>query len=100
MPQVTYTSEEVVQRGEELYQRDLRDQIEDAHKGKFLVLDIETGDYEIDADEVAAVKRAMARRPEGVRYIKRIGYSAAHRLGGRFSVPRRDPGHDSGPVDT
>jgi hypothetical protein len=89
MPRVTYTCDEVVQRGEELYQRNLRDQVEDAHKGEFLVLDIETGDYEIDTDEVAAVKRAVARRPDGVRYIKRIGHSAAHRLGARFSVQGR-----------
>lgn len=88
MAGVTYTSDEVVERGEELYQRALRDQLEHAHRGEFLVLDIETGDYEVDADEVAAVQRAVSRRPNGVRYIKRIGHAAAHRLGGRFSVQR------------
>ena len=84
MPHPRYSSDEIVRRGEEIYQRQLRDKVEAKHRGKFLVLDIETGEYEIDADEVAALKRAMARNPDGARYIKRIGYTAAHRLGGRF----------------
>jgi hypothetical protein len=84
MPHPRYSSDEIVRRGEEIYQRQLRDQVEAKHRGKFLVLDIETGEYEIDADEVAALKRAMARNPDGARYIKRIGYTTAHRLGGRF----------------
>jgi hypothetical protein len=81
-----YSAEEVVRRGEEIYQRDLRAKVETDHRGEFLVVDIETGDYEIDRDEVAALDRAMARNPNGARYILRVGYPAAHRLGGRFSV--------------
>jgi len=76
-------STRVVERGEEIYQRELKARLEPEHDGAFLILDIDTGDYEIDRDEVAAMQRAMARRPEGVRYIKRIGHSAAHRIGGR-----------------
>jgi hypothetical protein len=83
-----YTADEIVRRGEEIYQRDLRAQVEAGHRGEFLVLDIETGSYEIDRDEVAAVDRAMAKNPDGARYILRVGYPAAHRLGGRFTVLR------------
>jgi hypothetical protein len=75
--------DEVVDRGEEIYQRRLRNLVESAHKGKFLVLDIDTEEYEIDADEVAAIDRAIARNPGGERYIKRVGYAFTHRLGGR-----------------
>jgi hypothetical protein len=83
-----YTTEEIVQRGEEIYQRDIRDRVEAHNKGKFLVLDIDTGDYEIDADELAALERAAAKHPDGARYILRIGYPTAHRLGGRFTVAK------------
>jgi hypothetical protein len=79
-----YTAEEIVRRGEEIYQRDLRVQVEAQHRGKFLVLDIETGSYEIDPDEVAALDRAMGKNPDGARYILRIGYPTAHRIGGHF----------------
>jgi hypothetical protein len=88
MSHPNYSTEEVVRRGEEIYERDLRDKVEPQHNGKFLVLDIDTGQFEIDADEMAAIQRAMARNPAGARYIKRIGYSAAHRLGGRFIAKR------------
>lgn len=89
MSHSNYSSADVVRRGEEIYERDLRDKVEPQHNGKFMVLDIDTGAYEIDVDEVAAIQRAMARNPAGMRYIKRIGYSAAHRLGGRFITKRR-----------
>lgn len=88
MPHGGRTSEEIVRLGEERYRRELQSKVEPQHQGKFLVLDVDTGDYEIDADEIAAVQRAIAHRPEGARFIKRIGYPAAHRLGGRM-VSRR-----------
>jgi len=40
----------------------------------------------MDTDEVAAFQRAMAQNPAGRRYLKRIGFAAAHRLGGRMRV--------------
>jgi hypothetical protein len=46
-----------------------------------VVVDIETGDYEIDADDLAATKRALAKRPDAVLYGVRIGYPTAYRLG-------------------
>jgi hypothetical protein len=79
-----YSTQEIVRRGEELYNQTLRPLVEAAHRGKFLVVDIDTGDYEIDPDEVVAVERSVQKNPDGTRYIKRIGYSAAHRIGGRL----------------
>jgi hypothetical protein len=83
-----YSIEEIVQRGEQIYQRDIRDQVEAQNTGKFLVLDIDTGEYEIDADELAALERATTKHPDGARYILRVGYPTAHRLGGRFTVAK------------
>jgi hypothetical protein len=50
------------------------------------VVDIETGDYEIDADDLAATKRALAKRPDAILYGLRIGYHAAYRLGRCFAM--------------
>ena len=52
------------------------------HDGKFLVLDIESGDYEIGDDEMEASRRSRAKHPDGIRYLLRIGYRAAASLGG------------------
>ena len=88
MPYPRYRADEVAARGEAIYQQQIRPKVEAEHQGKFLVIDIETGDYEID-DDLVATTRALAKRPEAVPYGLRIGYSAAYRLGGRFTVPQR-----------
>lgn len=80
--------EEIVRRGEALYEQTIRQRVEPACIGQYVVLDIDTGEYEIDADESAAFQRARAKRPSGVRFLKRVGYGAAHRIGGRLSATR------------
>ncbi len=52
------------------------------HKGKFLILDIESGDYEIDEDDSKAEEILRARRPNGVFLGLRIGYKSAYTLAG------------------
>jgi len=81
MPHPRFTSDEIAERGQALYDSRIRDDLAADDRGKFLVLDIETGEYEIDRNELAALKRSRARRPEGAFYILRIGYPAAYRLG-------------------
>jgi hypothetical protein len=49
VPATKLTPEEIAARGEAIYDRDIRHKVEGTHDGKFLVLDIETGEYEIDA---------------------------------------------------
>jgi hypothetical protein len=58
-----YSSAEVVRRGEDLYERRIRGLVEPGEDGKFLVLDIDTGEYAIDADEVTALKLMMDKIP-------------------------------------
>ena len=55
-------------------------------RASFLVIDIETGDYEIDADDLAATKQLLANRPNAVIYGLRIGYPAAYRMGSGLAV--------------
>ena len=49
MPHTRYSSDEIVERGQALYDHDIRDKLDASVRGKFLALDIETGEYEIDA---------------------------------------------------
>jgi hypothetical protein len=78
MPHPRYSSDEVVRQGKALYERQLRTQVEPGNIGKFLVIDIETGEYEIDRDEVVALKQVKAKRPDAPLYMLRIGYRAAY----------------------
>jgi len=62
--------------------------VEPENKGKYLIIDVAMGDYEMDADGLAASKRAKARFPDAPLYTMRIGYLTAYRLGGRFAGKR------------
>jgi len=84
-----YTPEEVEARGQALYEQQIRSAVEPEHKGKFLVMDVETGEYEIDEDDLNATKRAVLKRPDAVLYGLRIGYPAAYRLGGHLATDER-----------
>ncbi len=86
MPYTNYTSKEVASRGEAIYKREIRDKVEPKHKGKFLVIDIETGEYEMNVNDLAATKRLLAKYPNAIIYGLQIGSPTAYRIGGHFSV--------------
>jgi hypothetical protein len=73
---------EVGRLGDEIYDRHIRALVETKYDGKFLVLDVLSGDYEIDDDDLEANRRSEAKHPDGVRYLIRIGYPAAFFFGG------------------
>ena len=75
------TLEEIGRIGQELYDREIKARVEPSLNGKYLVLDVVTGEYEIDDDDPEASDRLLARLPEAELYGVRIGYSAAYRIG-------------------
>jgi len=79
MSQSKFSTKEIVERGEEIYQQKIRKHVESEHHGEFLVLDILTGEYEIAEVDLTATK-CMLSSPEGVFYGLRIGHRAAYRL--------------------
>ncbi len=48
--------------------------------GKFVALDVQTGDYEVDEDDYAAVSRLRARNPAAQVWLSRVGQPAAYRM--------------------
>jgi hypothetical protein len=78
-----YGKEEFAKRGDEIYERDLRSLIEHGNEGEFVAIDIETGVYEIDADELVAADRLLARVPTAQTWLRRIGSRYARRIGAR-----------------
>ncbi len=81
MPHPRFPTEEIVRRGQLLYEQRIRHETEAGSKGKFLVVDIETGQYEIDASDLEAMQRARAANPDAALYVMRIGFPTAYRLG-------------------
>ena len=78
-----YSKDEFARRGNEIYERDVRPHLTASDAGKFVVIDIETGAYEIDPDELAASDRLLARHPEAQVWLLRVGSRYARRFGAR-----------------
>jgi hypothetical protein len=81
--QPRYSKEEFAQRGDALYESEIRQQVEEGNHGKIVAIDIETGDFEVDRSEIAACDRLEARRPDAQIWIVRIGSRHVRRFGGR-----------------
>lgn len=79
--QPQYSKEEFAQRGDAIYEREIRPHVEAGNEGKFVVIDIETGAYEIDADELQASDRLLARSPNAQMWLRRIGSRYVRRFG-------------------
>jgi hypothetical protein len=79
--QPRYSKEEFARRGDEIYERDIRPYIEAGNEGKMIVIDIDTGAYEIDVDELVASDRLLARHPDAQIWLTRIGSRFARRFG-------------------
>jgi hypothetical protein len=55
MPHSRLSREEIGRRGQERYERDLRERLEtDENIGKIVCIDVETGDYEVAKDGLTA----------------------------------------------
>ena len=55
--------------------------VEAGNAGKVLVINVETGEYELDTDHLAASDQAAAKYPGAPLYAMRIGSSPLGRLG-------------------
>ncbi len=79
-----YSKEEFARRGEEIFEREIRPLVVDRDQNDFVLIDIETGAYEVDADELAAANRLEARLPDAQVWMRRVG----SRFSRRFRSPR------------
>ena len=84
----TTADKDIARRGQAIYESRIRALVEAEHAGKFLVLDVNSGDYEIDVEDIAAMKRARVKHPKAMFYIARIGFPTAYNLGGRLRASR------------
>lgn len=84
MSEIHYSADEVSRLGNEIYHRDIRDKVMPELKGKFLILDILSGDYEVDTNDLNAQKILRKRQLGGIFFAIRIGYTSAYTLSGRM----------------
>ncbi|MGV0025098.1 hypothetical protein [Phormidesmis priestleyi] len=81
--QPRYSKEEFAQRGDEIYESQVRSQVEEGNHGKIVAIDIETGAFEVADEILPATDRLFERLPDAQPWIVRIGHRAVHRFGSR-----------------
>ena len=80
-PQPRYGKEEAARRGQEIYEKSVRSQVEDGNTGRIVAIDIDTGAFEVGDDVLTASDLLLARRPNAQTWLVRIGREAVHRFG-------------------
>ncbi len=74
----------IADKGQKIFDESIKPTIDlEEERGKFVVIDVETGDYEVDKRGLEASRRLRRRNPGAVTYRVRIGFTAALRMGGR-----------------
>ena len=82
-------SEEITRLGDEIYERDIRHEVEAEHHGEVVAIDVESGTWAIGDTVIVARDRLRTKRPEAVDVcLLRVGHRALHHFGGR---PLRNP---------
>lgn len=81
--QPRYTKEEFARRGNEIYESQVRSQVEAGHYGKMVAIDIETGAFEVADTAMTAVDSLYEQYPDAQPWVIRIGHRAVYRFGSR-----------------
>lgn len=84
----TRPKKEIARLGREIYDRDIRKQVEAGHVGEIVCLDVETGSWAMADELLEAADRLRDECPGAVNVcIERVGYVAVGGFGG--APPRR-----------
>lgn len=75
-----FTREEIVQRGKEIYERNIRPLVEAGNEGRVVAIDVLTGEYELAGNATVSSGQLRARLPEAVIFFMRVGYPTMARI--------------------
>ena len=76
--------EETARLGEEIYERDIRSQVEADRQGEVVAIDVASGNWAIGDNVIAATDTLWDQHPAAHDiWCVRVGYRALHRFGGR-----------------
>ncbi len=76
-----YTNDEIGDLADKIYDEQIKHLVEPQEIGKFIVIDVESGDYEIGEDSLVVGDRLRARRPNAVGFLTRVGPDTAFHIG-------------------
>ena len=89
MPTDNVAVSEAVRRGKAVYQEKLRAALDTPENyGKTLVIDPDSGDYEMGDNHYDLIEAVHARHPDKLSYSMRIGYAVMSRAVGVRSMAK------------
>ena len=74
--------DELGRLGDAIYDQRIRPNLRPEDKGKFVAVDVDSGEYEMDEDDYTAVMRLLERMPAADSWLIRVGYPTTCRIGG------------------
>lgn len=77
-----YGKEEFARRGDALFESKVRPNLTPKDEDKFAAIDIETGEYELDKNEMKACDRLHKRVPDAQVWLVHCSLGYLHRFGG------------------
>jgi hypothetical protein len=79
--QPRYSKEEFSRLGNEIYESQVRQQVEEGNHGRIVAIDIETGAFEVADTPMVAADQLYERKPDAQPWVIRIGHRAVVRFG-------------------
>lgn len=73
------SKEELARRGSEVYEK-LRPQLEPAHQGEIVAIDVVSGEFEVVKQTLVTADQLHVRYPDAQIWFVRIGQRAVHRF--------------------
>lgn len=81
MPTTHRTLDELSSLGQQIYDEQVSAAVGPHDEGKFVAIDVESSDFEIDSDDYDAVAHLRVRKPAADIWLMRVGHRTAYRIG-------------------
>jgi hypothetical protein len=85
------SAEETARLGDEIYERQIRAQVEAGNRGKIVAIDVETDAYALAETALAASRLLQAQHPATEVWFMRVGHRALHKIGTRSLLSQALP---------
>jgi hypothetical protein len=86
MPEGRLPKEQICELGDQIFEERIRELVKDRDPMHYVVIDVESGDFEVGSDTHAITDQLRARRPDAQVFCRRVGTRYTVRLGWRATI--------------
>jgi len=82
MDRPRHSPDDIARLGDSLYDREIAPRVKPEDAASFIAIDVDSGAYEIAPDELSAIDRLRARKPDAQLWLRRVDAPYTHRFRG------------------